>query len=72
MYIVLSKTSEKTAVIRNQTELASYLNLSVRKLRHSLKDVIKLEVGDFIIIKPDYIQIKSNSGGYREKKQRDW
>lgn len=71
MYIVLSKTTTKTAIIRNQTELADYLNVCIRKLRKSLSKVERLEIGDFIVIKPDYVQIKSNSGGRREKKYFD-
>ena len=71
MYIILNNKTNKTAIIRNQTELAGYINVCIRKLRNSLKDVERLEIGDFIVIKPDYIQIKSNSGGKREKKYFD-
>lgn len=72
MYIILSKTTDKTAVIRNQTELAGYINKPVRTVRRQLKDVNRWEVDNFIIIKPDYIQIKSNSGGKRYPKEPEW
>jgi hypothetical protein len=72
MYIVLSKTSNKTAVIKNQTELAGYLNKVVSTVRRNLKDVSRWETENFIVIKPDYIQIKSNSGGKRYPKEREY
>lgn len=72
MYIVLSKTTTQTAVIRNQTELAGYLNKVVSTVRRKLKNVSRWETETFIVIKPDYIQIKSNSGGKRQPKQREW
>ena len=68
MYIVLSKTNEKTAVIRNLTEVAGYINKVVSTIRRNLKDVSRWETEKFIVIKPDFVQIKSNSGGKREPK----
>lgn len=72
MYIVLSKLNTETAVIRNQTELAGYLNMVVSTVRRNLKKFDRWETNKFTVIKPDYIQIKSNSGGKRTKKEQDW
>lgn len=72
MYIVLSKISTQTAIIKDQTELSGYLNKSVSTIRRNLKDVSRWETNKFIVIKPDYIQIKSNSGGKRYPKQHEW
>ena len=69
MYIILSKTTEKTAVIKDKTEIAGYINQDVRVLRRLMKDKVRIEIGDFIIIEPNYVQSRSNSGGKREKKQ---
>lgn len=73
MYIILSKTTNKTAVIKDKTEIAGYTNLPIRLVRKELRNNIRWEIGDFIIITPDYIQSKSNSGGFREKtKEEGW
>ena len=71
MYIVLSKTTTKTAVIKDKTELAGYINKSISTIKRNLKDVTRWETTNFIVIKPDYIQIKSNSGGKRYPKQQN-
>jgi len=71
MYIVLSKTSAKTAIIKDKTELSSYINKAVSTIRRNLKSLKKWETKDFTIIKPDYVQIKSNSGGKREAKSKN-
>jgi len=65
MYIVLSKTDEKTAVIRNLTEVSGYINKVVSTVRRNLKNFSRYETEKFIVIKPDFVQIKSNSGGKR-------
>lgn len=72
MYIVLSKTTTQTAVIKDQTELAGYLNKVVSTVRRNLKGVNKWETNEFIVIKPDFIQVKSNSGGKRQQKDSQW
>jgi hypothetical protein len=72
MYIVLSKTSTQTAIIKDQTELAGYLNKGIYTIRRKLKDVNRWETNEFIVIKPSYIQIKSNSGGKRVPKSKEW
>lgn len=72
MYIVLSKTTTQTAVIKDQTELAGYLNKVVSTVRRNLKGVSKWETNEFTVIKPDYIQVKSNSGGKRQPKKPEW
>ena len=69
MYIVLSKTNEETAVIRNLTEVSGYINKVVSTIRRNLKSVSRYETEKFIVIKPDFVQIKSNSGGKRETKR---
>jgi len=71
MYIVLSKKSEKTAVIRDKTELAGYINKSVSTIRRNLKGLKRWETKYFTVIIPDYVQIKSNSGGKREIKSKN-
>lgn len=70
MYIVLSKTTTKTAVIRDVTELSGYLNMVTSTVRRKIKKYNRWEYKDYIIITPDYVQIKSNSGGKREPKER--
>lgn len=69
MYIVLSKTTTQTAVIRDATELAGYLNTTPSRVRRNTEKGNRWEFKDYIIIIPDYIQIKSNSGGKRTKKE---
>jgi hypothetical protein len=68
MYIILSNSSNKTAVIKDKTEIAGYIDVPVRTVRKLLKESNRVEIGDYIVIYPDYIQTKSNSGGRREKK----
>lgn len=67
MYIILSKTSNKTAVIKDKTEIAIYINQPIWRVSRNLNKLSRWEVDDYIIITPDYIQSKSNSGGFREK-----
>ena len=50
MYIVLSKTTTQTAVIRDATELAGYLNTTPSKVRRNTKKYNRWEFKDYIII----------------------
>lgn len=72
MYIILSKSTNKTAVIKDKTEIAGYINQPIRTVRAKLKELDRWEVGDYVVILPDYTQIKSNSGGRRERKREDY
>ena len=69
MYIVLNKSNNKSAFIRELTELSAYINVATHTIKRALKVNERWEIGDFIIIIPDYVQLKSNRGGFREKKQ---
>jgi len=67
MYIILNKSSEKAAIIKDKTEIAHYIGQPIWKVRRELAKNIRWEIGEYIIITPDYIQSKSNSGGRRDK-----
>lgn len=69
MYIIITKDLKKTAVIKDKTEIAHYINIPVRTVRRELKNTDRWEIDNYIVISPDYIKIKSNSGGKREKKE---
>ena len=71
MYIVLSKTNAKTAIIKDKTKLSNYINKAVSTIRRNLKSLKRWETTNFIVIIPDYVQIKSNSGGKREAKSKN-
>jgi hypothetical protein len=71
MYIVLSKTNAKTAIIKDKTKLSNYINKAVSTIRRNLKGLKRWETTNFIVIIPDYVQIKSDSGGKREAKSKN-
>lgn len=71
MYIVLSNTTTETAVIRNATELAGYINTTPSRILRNTKSKKRWEFENYTIIVADYVQIKSNSGGVRTKKDSD-
>lgn len=72
MYILLSKTTTKTAVIKDKTEISGYINVPVRTVRRELNKQDRWEIGDYTIILADYVKVKSNSGGKREPKSNSW
>ena len=67
MYIILNKLTNKTAVIKEKTEIAGYLNKSISTIRRNLK-AKRWETDEFIVIKADFVRVKSNRGGKRESK----
>lgn len=70
MYIILNKLTDKTAVIKEKTEIAGYLNKSISTIRRNLK-AKRWETDTFIVIEADFVQVKSNRGGKREAKNQN-
>ena len=68
MYIVIETTTQKSAIIKDKTELSGYIGVSISTISRK-SNLIKWEYKQYTIYKPEYCQLKSNRGGKRDKKQ---
>lgn len=66
MYIIIEKSTEKFAIIKDKKEIAYLINEPYHKVRRLLVGVEGFETEKFKIIVPSYVQSKSNSGGNRK------
>lgn len=62
MYIVIDKTTQNSAIIKEKTTLSNYINVSLSTIYRN-KDVLCWNIGNFIVYKPQTILIKSKRGG---------
>ena len=65
MYIVIHKVTDKTAVIKDKTELSYHLGISLSTI-YRRENKRKWETDNFIVYVPDKIAIKSRRGGNRK------
>lgn len=69
MYIIINKITQESAVIKEKTEVSSYINKSISTIyRNETKKI--WETKEYIIYNPKTIILKSNRGGKRYK--NDW
>lgn len=72
MYIVLNNKTQKFAVIKDKTEISGYTNININKLRYQISKNSTVTIDNYTIITPEYVKVKSNSGGKRDKKSSDY
>jgi hypothetical protein len=70
MYIVIDKTTQNSAIIKEKTTLSNYINVSLSTIYRN-KDVLCWNIGNFIVYKPQTILIKSNRGGVSNFKSKN-
>lgn len=71
MYIVVEKTSKKSAIFKEKRALGEYINASVDTIRRKRGEDC-WEWKNFIIYLPSIVKIKSSRGGFRRKKEENW
>lgn len=71
MYIVVEKTSKKSAIFKEKRALGEYINASVDTIRRKRGEDY-WEWKNFIIYLPSIVKIKSSRGGFRRKKEENW
>lgn len=65
MYIVINKENNESAIIKDKTELSSFINISTKTIQR--KDHLDFWENNFYkVYKPSVVNIKSNRGGNRK------
>jgi len=64
MFIVINKTSDESAVIKDKTVLSDYISKSIDTITRK-KDLLSWETREFTIYNPQTILITSTRGGKR-------
>jgi hypothetical protein len=62
MYIIINKTTQESAIIKEKVAVSSYIGISVSTIYRSRK-LKWWETSKFIVYNPQIIQLKSNRGG---------
>lgn len=65
MYIVIDKTTNQSAVIKEKTKLSEYINKSIDTITRK-KHLLTWDTTQFLIYNPQIILINSNRGGKRK------
>lgn len=64
MYIVIEKETNDSAIIKDMTELSSFIGVSTKTIQRKT-DMKMWETDRYCIYSPYYVSIKSNRGGSR-------
>lgn len=64
MYIVIEKETNDSAIIKDMTELSSFIGVSTKTIQRKT-DIMSWETSRYVIYNPSYVSIKSNRGGNR-------
>ncbi len=64
MYIVIEKETNDSAIIKDMTELSSFIGVSTKTIQRKT-DMKMWKTDRHIIYSPYYVSIKSNRGGNR-------
>ena len=62
MYIIIEKSTQKSAVIKEKSKVSAYIGKSVSTILRN-DSLLLWETDKFIIYNPSIIQIKSERGG---------
>ncbi len=62
MYIIITKETNKSAVIKEKQAVSNYINKSVSTIYRN-NSLLMWETKEFLIYNPQIIQIKSQRGG---------
>lgn len=71
MYIVVEKSSKKSAIFKEKKALGEHINASVDTIRRKRGQDF-WEWKDFFIYVPSKVQMKSTRGGFRAKNHENW
>ncbi len=64
MYIVIEKETNDSVIIKDMTELSSFIGVSTKTIQRKT-DMKMWETDRYCIYSPYYVSIKSNRGGNR-------